>query len=369
MRGHLRKRGERSWAVVVDVGHDPRTGKRRQKWVSVKGTKRDAERRLVEVIRDLNEGINVDTARITLANYLDQWIRDYVAFTVRETTLEGYRNIVRRLKRDLGRIDLADLNPQQVQRYYAELMAGGLSAQTVIHLHNLLYHAIAQAVKWDMLPRNVLEAVSPPRLQKPEFRSLNPSEVDRLLSAARGTDYHLPIHLAIYTGLRRSEVLGLRWSDVDLGTKTLTVRRSMVAIRGAPGHIAPPKSRASRRVVSYGELTEALLRSRRAAPDAQVCARPDGSELRPGSLTHGYRRIADSHGIDVRFHDLRHTHASLLLASGVPVHVVRARLGHESIQTTVDTYGHVLPASEASATLERALEFAECLQNQFEEIA
>ena len=355
MRGHIRKRGERSWAIVVDVGHDPQTGKRRQKWISVKGTKRDAERRLPEVIKELNDRTYVEPSGIRLADYLDLWMRDYASISVRELTMDSYRYLVGVLQRDLGQVELADLKPWKVQRYYADLIEGGLSASTVIHLHRLLSQAINKAVKWGMLPLNVMEDVAPPRRQKTEFRSLNPAEVERLLGAAHGTDYHLPIHLAIYTGLRRSELLGLRWSDVNLGASSLVVNRSMVPTRSTPALISSPKTRASRRVVSYGESTRAVLMSRRAGPEAQVCARRDGRLLVPRGLSHGFRRIADRCGIEVRFHDLRHTHASLLLASGVPVHVVRARLGHESIQTTVDTYGHVLPASESNATLERAL--------------
>ena len=369
MRGHLRKRGERSWAVVVDVGHDPRTGKRRQKWVSVKGTKRDAERRLAEIISDLNNGAYVDPVHVTLASYLDQWMRDYVDVSVRPRTAQGYATIVRKLQDGLGQVSIVDLKAQHVQRYYARLLAVGLSAQTVLHHHRLLHQALGQAVKWDMLTRNVMERVTPPRLRKPDFRSLEPSEVWRLLEAAKRTDYHLPIHLATYTGLRRSEVLGLRWSDVDLDARKLVVNRTMVALRSAPTHIDQPKSRRSRRVVVFGPETESLLRSHRASPGTQVCARADGTEIRPYALTHVFRKIADSCGLSVRFHDLRHTHASLLLASGVPVHVVQARLGHESIQTTVDIYGHVLPASESSGTLEQALRFAKRLQTEVAESA
>ena len=129
MRGHIRKRDDRSWAVVVDVGHDSHTGKRRQKWVSVKGTKRAAERRLAEVVRDLNEGTYVEPSRVTLPDYLDRWIRDSVSISVRERTAQGYRGIVRRLQRDLGRVELAQLKPHHVQRYYAELIGGGVPAR------------------------------------------------------------------------------------------------------------------------------------------------------------------------------------------------------------------------------------------------
>ena len=350
MRGHLRKRGERSWAIVVDVGNHPETGKRLQKWVSVKGTKRDAERRLAEVLKALVDGTYVEPSAITVADYLDLWLRDYVAIAVRLNTAEFYRGVARRLKDGLGRVRLADLKPQHVQRYYADLLDRGLSTQTCRHHHRVLSQAIGQAVKWDMLSQNVMRRVTPPRLVKPTMRALDATEVRRLLDAANGTDYYLPIHLAVYTGLRRSEILGLRWSSVDLAARTLTVNRTMVNLTGDPAHIDEPKSRRSRRVVAFGRATEAALRPRRSLPHLQVCARANGNDLHPGVLTHQFKTIAAACGLhDVRLHDLRHTHASHLLMSGVPVHVVQARLGHASIQTTVHTYGHVLPASDAEA--------------------
>ena len=200
--------------------------------------------------------------------------------------------------------------------------------------------------------------MTPPRHRKPELRSLDATECIRFLRAAEGTDYDLPVHLALYTGLRRSEILGLRWGDVDLDARTLTVRRTMVSLPGDSAHISEPKSRVSCRVVSFGEQTENLLRRHQApSRDSQVYARLDGTEMRPFGLYHGYGDIAGRCGIDVRFYDLRYTHASLPLADSVPVHVVQARLGHESIQTTVDVYGHVLPASDGAAgeVLEREL--------------
>ena len=349
MRGHLRKRGKRSWAIVIDMGRDPVAGKRRRKWISVKGTKRDAERRLAEVIHEIDSGTFIQPSRITLSEYLDQWMRDYAVPSVRPLTAQGYRTIVRQMQRALGPAPLADLRPHHIQKYYVALLDRGLSPQTVTNYHRVLHHALGQAVKWELLPRNIMERVRPPRVHKPEFRSFSPDEVSLLLTAARGTDYHLPIHLAVYTGLRRAEVLGLRWSDVDLDARTLTVNRTMSALRGEPMHINAPKSSRSRRAVAFGEGTASLLTMRRGAPDDQVCARSGGAVLTPRSLSYGYKTIADSCGVSVRFHDLRHTHASLLLAAGVPVHVVQARLGHATIQTTVDTYGHLLPTSDAEA--------------------
>ena len=151
-----------------------------------------------------------------------------------------------------------------------------------------------------------MRRVTPPRVVKPKTRALDASEDRRLLNAADGTDYYLPIHLAVYTGLRRSEILGLRWSDANLAARTLTVNRTMVSLTGDPAHIDEPKSRRSRRVVAFGRATEAALRPRRSLPHVQVCARANGNELHPGVLTHLFKKIAAACGIhDVRLHDLR----------------------------------------------------------------
>ena len=357
MRGHIRKRGKRSWAVVVDIGHDPSTGKRRQKWETVKGTKRDAERHLAEIIHDLNTGGYVEPSRLTLADYLDEWMADYVTDSVRARTAQGYGTIVKRLKRSMGNVGLTKLKAQDVQRYYTALRHEGLSTQTVLHHHRVLRQAIGQAVKWQLLPTNPMEGVKPPKLIKPELRILKESEIQQLLQAAKDTDFAVAIHLGLHTGLRRSELCGLVWSDVDLKARTLTVVRTMVSLNGDPAHISEPKSRASRRVVSFWDETAGLLQEQwdvlaktELALQTQVCARRAGARLVPDSLSKGFKALAESCGITgVRLHDLRHTHASILLCSGVPINVVQARMGHESIQTTIDCYGHLLPASDTQA--------------------
>ena len=251
MRGHIRKRGERAWAVVVDIGHDSSTGKRRQKWISVKGTKRDAERRLAEVIHNLDTGDFVQPSRLNMADYLEQWMTDYVTISVRPTTARGYRTIVNRLKQSLGNVKLANLTALQVQRYYYGLIDEGLATQTVLHHHRLLHQAVGQAVRWDLVLKNIMERVTPPKLVKPELRILKVPEVSRLFQGTEDTDFEVAIHLAIHTGLRRSELCGLFWSDVDLEARTLTVVRTMVSLLGDPAHISEPKSRASRRVVAF----------------------------------------------------------------------------------------------------------------------
>ncbi|MYE41865.1 MAG: site-specific integrase [Chloroflexi bacterium] len=354
------------YSVVVDIGHDPTTGKRRQKWIAVKGNKRDAERKRTEILRELDQGVFVEPSRLTLSGYLDKWMRDYVATAVRPSTARGYATIVRRIQKgSLARIRLTALKPMQVQSYYSDLLEEGLSPQTVHHHHALLHGAIGRAQKWDMLSKNVIDKVTSPKVWRPELRILTGDEVQQLLQHVKGTDYYLPIHLALYTGLRRSEICGLYWDDLNPEGNSLRVVRTMVSITGDPAHIGEPKSQRSRRVVAFGPETTELLRDCGAVAGehgslvrSQVCARKDGSIILPDVLTRTFNKILKSCGITgVRFHDLRHTHATVLLTSGVPVHVVSARLGHASIQTTVDIYGHVIPASgmEAGMMIEKKL--------------
>ena len=200
-----------------------------------------------------------------------------------------------------------------------------------MHHHRALLHgAIGQAQNWDMLPKNVIDKVKSPKISRSELRVLGSDEVQRLLQHVKGTDYHLPIRLALYTGLRRSEICGLYWSDLNLEGNSLRVVRTMVSIKGDPAHIGEPKSQRSRRVVAFGWETTELLRDYRAVVGehgslgrSQVCARKDGSIILPNVMTRTFNRILKSCGIQgVRFHDLRHTHATVLLTSGVPVHVV-----------------------------------------------
>ena len=262
MRGHIRKRGG-SYSVVVDNGYDPDTGKRRQKWIAVKGNKRDAERKLAEVINDLNSGAFVEPSRLTLSEYLQQWLQDYVAVSVRPRTAEGYRGIVGHLEEGLGKVNLSKLNARQIQRYYSSMLEKGYSAQTVHH-HRVLSQALSQAVEWDILSGNVATRVTPPKRKKPELKFLTVAEKHRLIDAAHGTDYFLPIYLAIHTGLRRSEICGLRWADVDLKAQTIRVVRTMISLKGDRVHISEPKSRNSRRVVAIGEEVVRTLKATRA---------------------------------------------------------------------------------------------------------
>ncbi len=372
MRGHLRKRGPRKWQLVYDVprGSD---GRRKQRYETIDGTKKQAESRLTEILRSLDRGRYFEPTTMSVAEYLDLWLRDYAEPNVRANTLSLYRTIIDKgVKPGLGHVRLADLGPRDVQQYCARMSREGSAPVTVRTHHRVLRTALRHAVLWDLIARNPSDGVPAPKAARREMKVLQGEQIRTLLAEADGTEYLVPVHLAIYTGLRRSEILGLKWSDVDLGRRSLTVSRSVVAMTGNPSHTDEPKSTRSRRTVSLTDSTVDLLVEHKnrlqtafdalglkLTGESPVCVREGGSPILPNSLSHAFRRMTKRCGMaGSRFHDLRHTHATLLLESGVPVHVVQARLGHESVKTTVDTYGHVLPASdgEAGAAFERMLQ-------------
>ena len=249
----------------------PNTGRQRQQWIAVKGAKRDAERKLAEEIRDLDTGVFVEPSRPTLSEYLEQWLRDHVALSVRPRTAEEYRGTVRHLREGLGKVSLSKLSSRQIQRYYSTMPEKEFSAQTILHHHRVLSQAIAQAVKWDMLSQNVATRVTPPKRTKPELRLLALPEMKRLLEAARGTDYFQPIYLAIHTGLRRSAICGLNWSDGDLEAGFVKVVRTMISLKGDRVHFAELKSRNSWREVAIW---------RRGCPDPERTAGRAGHKAR-----------------------------------------------------------------------------------------
>ena len=336
-------------------------GARQQRYETVDGNKKQAQARLTEIMDSLRRGQYIEPSMMPLSEYLSHWLAEKSAH-FRLKTIEHHEGLIRlHINPALGHIPLATLTPLDVQRFYTDRHRSGLSAQTVIHIHRTLRQALGQAVKWELLHRNVTDSVTPPRREKPTIRPLTVSETKTLLLAAQDTDYHVPIYLAIHTGLRRGEILGLRWSDVNMPGASLTVNQTVVEVRGRT-HVSEPKTDSSRRAVSVTGDTVLLLDAHRRetqssmrslgltqAPFSHVCVRPDGRPIVPSALTRGYKRLATKCGIDgVRFHDLRHTHATMLLEAGVPIHQVKARLGHRSITTTVDTYGHVLPASDAA---------------------
>lgn len=372
MQGHIRKRGRNSWTVVVDMGRDPTTGKRKQLWRSVRGTRRDAEGLLVQLLHLRDGGIDIFPGKVTVADYLQRWLEDYARPKTAPKTYEGYAQIIRcHLVPALGAIPLAKLRPQHVQAYYSRMLhrgradgkEGGLSAQTILHHHRLLKEAFHQAVRWQLIAHSPIDVVEPPRPVRKEMQVLTPDGVQRLLSACKDPDLHAVVFVAVSTGLREGELLGLRWSDLDLSAGSLHVMRVLQYISGQGLTLREPKTSRSRRRVALSPETVSVLTEHRrrqlerrlalgSAYDDQglVFAGPTGKPIPPYSVSQRFATLVKTAGLaPLRFHDLRHTSATLMLSAGVHPKVVSERLGHSGVSITLDTYSHVLPGIQEQA--------------------
>ena len=371
MQGHIRKRSKDSWTVVVALGRDPVTGKRQQLWRSLKGTKREAEALLAQLIHERDTGIDQPVGRLTLADYLIKWLSDYARPSTAPRTYERYSGIVRNhLTPALGSIQLTKLRPQHIQSYYGRALTEArqegqppLAARTVLHHHRVLREALAQAVRWQLLARNPADGVEPPKVERRENPTPSPENIDKLLGVAASTPYEALIHLAVMTGLRQGELLGLRWTDINLDSGVLSVSQSAQYVNGVGMTFRPPKTPRSRRPVVLSPVVIDSLRSHRQVqvegrlelgPVFQdhglVFCQQDGRPIDPSNFRRSWRKIVEEAKVGhVRFHDLRHAHATQLLMAGVHPKIVSERLGHSTISITMDTYSHVLPGLQEEA--------------------
>ena len=371
MRGHIVKRYKGSYTIVLNLGVEPASGKRKQQWVSVKGTKKEAEKRLAELLHQIDTGTFMKPGKTTLAEYLGRWLKDYVWPNLAPRTAEGYQYITRiHLIPCLGNILLTQLKPEHLQKYYSEKLLhgrwdnkGGLSPRSVRHHHMVLHCALQSAVKWGLIQRNPADAVTPPKAHKPEIQTWDEYEICRFLETTRESTYYPIFYLALFTGLRRSELLALRWQDVDSIYCQIYVSRSMHHLKTGELIFRQPKSTKGNRTVALSPSTIEMLREYREKRAAEavmlekpitdndlVFCHPNGSPLLPDTISHAWDKAVRRAGLRViRLHDARHTHASYMLKQGIHPKVVQERLGHSSIQVTLDTYSHVAPGIQEKA--------------------
>jgi len=362
MRGHITKRGKNSYAIAISLGKDPTTGKYKYQWVSVKGTKKDAEKRLSELLHQLDTGTFMKPGKTTLAEYLGRWLQDYAKPNLSPRGFERYESIARvHLLPSLGNIPLTQLRPEHLQKHYTLKLNDGLSPRSVRYHHVVLHKALQTAIKWGLVARNVADGVDVPRARHTEMQTWDEYDVTCFLEAVRDSHYYALFHTALFTGMRRSELLALQWRDIAF--HQIYVNRSLHQLRDGSYVFTQPKSDSSRRAIALSpssvltliehkerqEGIRAMLGTSLKGDDL-VFSTPEGKPLRPNTISRAWTMLAARAGVKViRFHDARHTHASLMLKQGVHPKIVQERLGHTSIQITLDTYSHVAPGLQEAA--------------------
>jgi integrase len=369
MTGHVRRRGARSFELKFDVGTDPITGKRRIRYASFKGTKRDAEIELARLIAQNAAGEGVDPSKATLAEFIERWDRDWASVNVGRKTLERYRQICKLyVVPYIGSVRVQKLRPVHLNELYAKLHRSGgrdgrpLSARTVGHVHRVIHRALGHAATWGMVAQNVAALVTPPPAPHGEITILNEDQIRTTLRHLEGRTLHPIVSFLLGTGARRGEALALRWQDVDLDKGIVRIERSLEQTQ-AGLRFKAPKTKNGRRNVAISPWLVAELRAHRArqherrlalglgrAPDdSLVFAKWDGSTRQPIWLTHKFAAAMTALKIDCTLHGLRHTHVSQLIAAGLDVLTISRRIGHASPRITLEVYGHLFANTDARA--------------------
>lgn len=367
MKGHIRERSPGHWAIILDVPGDD--GKRRRKWHAFKGTKREAQAECAKLITELKGGAYVERHRQTLNDFLDRWERDWATNNVSPKTAERYLELSRlHIRPHLGAKPMQAIRVEDLNALYASLHQK-LSPRTIKHVHRLLHRVFGHAAKWGVIKRNVVALVDAPRVPMKEAPALKLTEIPTMLAALQGRMMYPIAVVALGTGMRRGELCGLRWQDVDLDAGSLRVEQSLEQTRGGL-RFKPPKSTRSRRTITLSPVVVAELRAHwkaqqeqrlslglgKAPADSPVFANWDGKPRHPDKLSTDFSTAMTRAGLPhITLHSLRHTHASQLITSGMDILTVSRRLGHGSPAITLNVYGHLLRPEDRAADIMQAM--------------
>lgn len=354
--GSIFKRQDGRWVAAITLPD----GKR---WLKYSPTQTLARKKLRAMLEQLDEGFNPAGGKDTLANFLRYWLK-IVTPSLRPKTIVQYRHICDRyIIPALGSVRLGDLRTDLVQELYTTELSRGTGVRTVQFIHAVLHRALEQACRWGFVKRNVVSQAEKPRQPRTEMQVLSAEQARRFLAAAESHRLYALFHLAVTTGLRRGELLGLRWDDLDWDTGRLQIQRQLQRISGKGLVFAEPKTRSGRRSITLARIDLAILQGHRKRQlEERLFAGAEwhehdlffpsltGTPHDPDNLSREFHRILTESGVQrIRFHDLRHTAATLMLSQGTHPKIVQERLGHASINLTLDTYSHVLPNMQDQA--------------------
>jgi integrase len=350
MRGSIRKRGRNSWELRFEEG--PRiNGKRRTRHVTMRGTRQDAQKELTRLLADADTGKLPDGARSTVAERIDAWLAG--AHNVAPKTRERYGELANnQIIPHLGAVALNRIKSETIRAWHAKLLERGLAPRTILHAHRVLGSALAGTQARSAL------TVDLPLIEDGELEILEPGEIWGVLEALKD-HWLLPIaSLALSTGARRGELLGLVWADIDLDRRMLRIERSVEELKSGL-RLKTTKTKRSRRTISLPPEAAAMMRAYRIRqleqrlilglgniePSTLIFSTVDGGLMRPRNVTKAWSRIVTAHS----FHSLRHTHASMLIRAGVDILTISRRLGHSKAAITLDVYGHLIPGADKAA--------------------
>jgi integrase len=361
--GSIYQRGDGRWVGALTVGLTEKGQPRRR--VVYGKTRREAADKLSDLNTDSRTGSLAEPTRMKLSEFLDRWLKDDVAHSRRQSTYEGYDIICRKhIIPRIGGMALQKIDPIDVQHLLAEMQRDGVSASRRDRVLAVLKAAMKQAQQLRLIRQNPTDGISSPKVSSREIQPLSTEEVERLLKVAKGSPYEALIVLTVATGLRWGEVSGLRWGDIEFDRSTLQVRRSIAEVRGGLD-INEPKTKSGRRQVPIPVFALQALRQHRESrgvvphPTAWVFSNRTGGLIRKGNFFTGcWKPIRDKAGIpNARFHDLRHTTASLLVKRGIHPKTVQSILGHARFAITMDLYSHLMDGAheEAAAALDELL--------------
>lgn len=353
--GSLYKRKDGLWVAQIYA-----QGTKLYKYCKTQGEARDW---LQETRNQMQGGLALATSQITITQFLKQWLESYEA-SLRPKTFQQYEQIVKQyIVPRIGRIKIRELRPDHIQALYNANLKEGKSPRTVLLIHAVLHRALNQALKWSLIVRNPVQGTTHPKFRRKEMRTLTDTQVRDLLRVVKGSRYEALYLLAVSTGLREGELLGLKWSDLEWTSRRLMVQRQLQRLRGGGLVFSEPKSQAGKRAVVLSSTVISRLKSHRviqayirlfAGEHWQekdlVFPSTIGTPWDPRNLYKHFKILLKQAKLpDIRFHDLRHTAATLMLQQGIHPKIVQERLGHADISLTLNTYSHVLPNIQEEA--------------------
>jgi len=384
-KGTIQKRGKNSWRLSVNCGMDANKKQiRKTKTITVEHTcaekscknckkvsrcraRKEAEKQLALFAAEVEKGMFIAPAKLTFQDFIERWLRDYGEKNLSVKTVARYKELLTRINQAMGHLKIGQIKPAHLMEFYANLQEdgvredgkpGGLSEQTILHHHRLLSTIFNTAVQWEIIPSNPAAKVKPPKVRKKEVSYYDEEQTAALLEALGNEPlkYKVLIHLAIATGCRRGELMGLEWQDVDFDNSTIKIRQASQYLPGKGVFAKAPKNETSVRTISVPSSVMALLKQYKAyqagkrlkAGDLwqgsdRLFVTWDGRPIHPDTPSHWFKKFIQKHGLPpLTFHGLRHTSATLLIGQGAPLKSISARLGHSNISTTGDIYAHAL---------------------------